>query len=41
MVESQDCLFELREDGIAWVTHNRPDSLNAIGGRIANGPVGT
>ena len=34
MNESQDCLFELREGGIAWITLNRPDSLNAMGDRM-------
>ncbi len=34
MDETQDVLFELREDGVAWITLNRPDSLNAMGGRL-------
>jgi 2-(1,2-epoxy-1,2-dihydrophenyl)acetyl-CoA isomerase len=29
-----DVLFEIREPGIAWITLNRPDSLNAMGGDL-------
>jgi 2-(1,2-epoxy-1,2-dihydrophenyl)acetyl-CoA isomerase len=29
-----DVLFEIREPGIAWITLNRPDSLNAMGGEL-------
>ncbi|HUF52580.1 MAG TPA: enoyl-CoA hydratase [Dehalococcoidia bacterium] len=29
-----DVLFEVREPGIAWITLNRPDSLNAMGGEL-------
>jgi 2-(1,2-epoxy-1,2-dihydrophenyl)acetyl-CoA isomerase len=29
-----DVLFEIREGGIAWITLNRPDSLNAMGGEL-------
>jgi 2-(1,2-epoxy-1,2-dihydrophenyl)acetyl-CoA isomerase len=29
-----DCLFELREPGIGWITLNRPESLNALGGEL-------
>ena len=29
-----DVLFEMREGGIAWITLNRPDSLNAMGGQL-------
>ena len=34
MNEDNDVLFDLREDGVAWLTLNRPDSLNAMGGRL-------
>ena len=34
MTETQDVLFELREDGVAWITLNRPETLNAMGGRL-------
>ena len=29
-----DCLFEKRSDGVALITFNRPDSLNAMGGAL-------
>ncbi|MEO8539967.1 MAG: enoyl-CoA hydratase [bacterium] len=31
---SEDVLFERRDDGIGLITMNRPDSLNAMGGRL-------
>ena len=31
---SDDVLFEKRDDGVAKITLNRPDSLNAMGGRL-------
>lgn len=34
MTESPDVLVEPREDGIAWITLNRPDSLNAMSGGL-------
>lgn len=29
-----DVIFELRESGIGWITLNRPESLNAMGGEL-------
>src|SRR3990172_8061427 len=29
-----DTLFEVREGGIGWITLNRPESLNAMGGEL-------
>ena len=29
-----DVLFEIRDGGIGWITLNRPDSLNAMGGQL-------
>ena len=29
-----DTDFERREGGIAWITLNRPESLNAMGGEL-------
>ena len=29
-----DVLYALRERGIAWITLNRPESLNAMGGEL-------
>src|SRR6185436_11260383 len=31
---SEDVLFEKRADGVGLITLNRPDSLNAMGGRL-------
>jgi 2-(1,2-epoxy-1,2-dihydrophenyl)acetyl-CoA isomerase len=31
---AEDCLFEKRADGVALITFNRPDSLNAMGGQL-------
>src|SRR6266540_5041606 len=32
--DMSDVLYELRPDGVALVTMNRPDSLNAMGGEL-------
>jgi len=29
-----DVIFKIREGGVAWITLNRPDSLNAMGGQL-------
>jgi 2-(1,2-epoxy-1,2-dihydrophenyl)acetyl-CoA isomerase len=31
---AEDVLYDLREGSIAWITLNRPDSLNAMGGKL-------
>ena len=31
---ADDVLYDLREGGIAWITLNRPESLNAMGGNL-------
>ena len=34
MDDTQDVLYDLREDGVAWLTLNRPATLNAMGGQL-------
>ena len=31
---TEDCLLEKRADGVALITFNRPESLNAMGGQL-------
>ena len=34
MDDTRDVLYDLREDGVAWLTLNRPATLNAMGGQL-------